>query len=183
MLGLGGTNERSGVMQSTRISQGASMQTSILENMFYARECVARVILKLIGKYYTDYRVIQITEPNGTRVNYEFNKKESFIDNATGEVKQNILFQIENILYYDVILKRVPPFTSIKERQMQIFAEVLKTGTLPPEIAGKIMLGLSDLPNKQDLLLEMQNIMGEQQQAQAALAQAQMAGASELSPA
>jgi hypothetical protein len=177
MLGLGGTNERSGVMQSTRISQGASMQTSILENMFYARECIARVILKLIGRYYTDYRVMQITEPNGMRVNYEFNKKENSIDPETGEIKQRILHKIENILYYDVILKRVAPFTNIKERQMQIFAEVLKTGTLPAEIAGKIMLGLSDLPNKQDLLLEMQNIMAEQQQMQAAVAQAQMQAA------
>ena len=170
MLGLGGTNERSGVMQSTRISQGASMQTSILENMFYARECIARVVLKLVGKYYTDYRVMQVTEPNGQRVNYEFNARQAEVDPATGEVRESILHQIENILYYDVILKRVQPFTSIKERQMQIFAEVLKTGTLPPEITGKILLGLSDLPNKEDLLLEMQNILADQQ----AQAQAQM---------
>lgn len=174
MLGLGGTNERSGVMQSTRISQGASMQTSILENMFYARECISRVILKLIGKYYTDYRIMQITEPNGARVNYEFNVRTKEIDPATGKVREKILNKIDNILYYDVILKRVQPFTNIKERQMQIFAEVLKTGTLPAEIAGKIMLGLSDLPNKQDLLLEMQNIMAEQQQAQAQMQQAQI---------
>lgn len=174
MLGLGGTNERSGVMQSTRISQGASMQTSILENMFYARECISRVILKLVGKYYTDYRVMQITEPNGERVNYQFNVKEKIIDPATGEVKQRILNKIENILYYDVILKRVAPFTNIKERQMQIFAEVLKTGTLPAEIAGKIMLGLSDLPNKQDLLMEMEGIMQKQQQQALAMQQAEM---------
>jgi hypothetical protein len=185
MLGLGGTNERSGIMQSTRISQGASMQTSILENMFYARECIARVILKLIGKYYTDYRIMQITEPNGERVNYQFNVKERTVNPQTGEVEERILNKIENILYYDVILKRVAPFTNIKERQMQIFAEVLKTGTLPAEIAGKIMLGLSDLPNKQDLLLEMQNIMQEQQQQAQALQQAQIQAMAqgEVSPA
>jgi hypothetical protein len=68
---------------------------------------------------------------------------------------------------------------------MQIFAEVLKTGTLPAEIAGKIMLGLSDLPNKQDLLLEMQNIMQEQQQQAQALQQAQIQAMAqgEVSPA
>jgi hypothetical protein len=177
MLGLGGTNERSGVMQSTRISQGASMQTSILENMFYARECVARVILKLIGRYYTDYRIMQVTEPNGERVNYEFNKKERTIDPATGQVQESILNKIEDIIYYDVILKRVAPFTNLKERQMQIFAEVLKTGTLPAEIAGKIMLELSDLPNKQDLIMQMQDIQGQQQQIAAMQAQAEMAAA------
>jgi hypothetical protein len=175
MLGLGGTNERSGVMQSTRISQGASMQTSILENMFYARECVARVILKLIGRYYTDYRIMQVTEPNGERVNYEFNKKERTIDPATGQVQESILNKIEDIIYYDVILKRVAPFTNLKERQMQIFAEVLKTGTLPAEIAGKIMLELSDLPNKQDLIMQMQDVQGQQRQIAAMQAQAEMA--------
>ena len=184
MLGLGGTNERSGVMQSTRISQGASMQTVMLENMFYARECVARVILKLIGRYYTDYRIMQVTEPNGTRVNYEFNKKEREIDPATGEVQERILHKIENILYYDVILKRVAPFTNLKERQMQIFAEVLKTGTLPAEIAGKIMLELSDLPNKQDLVMQMQGIQQQQQKIANMQAQAELAAAQQqLSPA
>ena len=174
MLGLGGTNERSGVMQSTRISQGASMQTSILENMFYARECVARVILKLIGRYYTDYRIMQVMQPNGERVNYEFNKKERAVDPVTGEVQESILNKIDDIIYYDVILKRVAPFTNLKERQMQIFAEVLKTGTLPAEIAGKIMLELSDLPNKQDLIMQMQDIQGQQQQIAAMQAQAEM---------
>lgn len=177
MLGLGGTNERSGVMQSTRISQGASMQTVSLENMFYARECVARVILKLIGRYYTDYRIMQVMEPNGQRVNYEFNRKEKQIDPATGEVQERILNKIENILYYDVILKRVSPFTNLKERQMQIFAEVLKTGTLPAEIAGKIMLELSDLPDKQDLIMQMQGIQQQQQQLAAMQAQAEMQAA------
>jgi hypothetical protein len=185
MLGLGGTNERSGVMQSTRISQGASMQTCILENMFYARECVARVILKLIGRYYTDYRIMQVTEPNGERVNYEFNKKEQEINPETGEVQERILNKIENILYYDVILKRVAPFTNLKERQMQIFSEVLKTGTLPPEIAGKIMLELSDLPDKQDLIMQMQGIQQQQQQIAAMQAQAQLEAAAQgqVSPA
>lgn len=186
MLGLGGTNERSGVMQSTRISQGASMQTVILENMFYARECVARAILKLIGRYYTDYRIMQITEPNGERVNYEFNKKERVVNPQTGEViEEKILHKIDDIIYYDVILKRVAPFTNLKERQMQIFAEVLKTGTLPAEIAGKIMLELSDLPNKQDLIMQMQGIQQQQQQIAAMQAQAQMEAAAngQVSPA
>ena len=62
---------------------------------------------------------------------------------------------------------------------MQIWAEVIKTGAYPPEISGKIMLGLSDLPNKQDLLFEMQNIMAEQKQQQQAMMQAQMEAAAQ----
>lgn len=180
MLGLGGTNERSGVMQSTRISQGASMQTSILENMFFSRERVSRVVLKLIGAYYTDYRIMTITQPNGTTERYEFNKVETTVD-AFGRVQKNIIGEINHTLYYDCILKRVAPFNSVRERQLQIFSEVFKSGVIPAEIAGEIMLLLSDLPNRQDILMRLQNVYqqqaAQQQQAmdmQAAAMQNQM---------
>lgn len=171
MLGLGGTNERSGIMQSTRISQGASMQTSILENMFFSRERVSFVILKLIGKYYTDYRVMTITQPNGTTERFEFNKKEISVD-AFGNREERLLNKIDSMLYYDCILKRVPPFNSIRERQLQIFSEVFKTGVIPAEIAGEIMLLLSDLPNRQDILMRLQNVYQQQAMQQQAMAEA-----------
>lgn len=176
MLGLGGTNERSGIMQSTRISQGASMQTSILENMFFSRERVSYVILKLIGKYYTDYRVMTITQPNGTTERFEFNKKEISID-AFGNEQSRLLNKIDSMLYYDCILKRVPPFNSIRERQLQIFSEVFKTGVIPAEIAGEIMLLLSDLPNRQDILMRLQNVYQQQAMQQQAMAAAVQTGA------
>lgn len=174
MLGLGGTNERSGIMQSTRISQGASMQTSILENMFFSRERVAYVLLKLIGEYYTDYRVMTITQPNGATDRYEFNKREVTYDLLTGEPQERILNQIDRTLYYDCILKRVPMFNSIRERQLQIFSEVFKTGVIPAEIAGEIMLLLSDLPNRQEILMRLQGIYQQQAQQQQAMATAAM---------
>jgi hypothetical protein len=169
MLGLGGTNERSGIMQSTRISQGASMQTSILENMFFSRERVSFVILKLIGAYYTDYRVMTITQPNGTTDRYEFNKREVTVNPFSGDQSVRILNQIEKTLYYDCILKRVPMFNSIRERQLQIFSEVFKTGVIPAEIAGEIMLLLSDLPNRQDILMRLQNVYQQQAMQQQAM--------------
>ena len=175
MLGLGGANERSGIMQSTRISQGASMQTSILENMFFSRERVSYVILKLIGNYYTDYRVMTITQPNGTTERYEFNKRDVVVDRYTGEQSSRILNRIDNTLFYDCILTRVAPFNSIRERQLQIFSEVFKSGVIPAEIAGEIMLLLSDLPNRQDILMRLQNVYQQQAQQQAAMAQAAMA--------
>jgi hypothetical protein len=67
---------------------------------------------------------------------------------------------------------------------MQIFSEVLKTGTLPPEISGKIMLELSDLPNKQDLIMQMQGIQEQQRQMAEMQTQAQIAAAGQnVSPA
>ena len=165
MLGLGGTNERSGTMQNTRISQGAAMQTTILENLYFSKQRIAMVILRLIGKFYTDYRIVRITQPNGLTDNYEFNRP---IKDEQGNFTGEIFNAIEDTLYYDVILKRVPPFNTMRERQLTIFAEVLKSNVIPAPVAAKMMLSLSDMPNKEDLILELENFY--QAQAQAAQA-------------
>ena len=162
MLGLGGTNERSGVMQNTRITQGAAMQTTILENMYFSKQSMALVLLRLIGQFYTDYRVVRITQPNGLTDNYEFNVPER---DDNGKPTGNILFKIEDTLYYDVNLKKVPPFNSMRERQLTIFAEIMKSQVIPAPIAGKMMVMLSDMPNKEDLILELENYFKAQAQA------------------
>ena len=164
MLGLGGTNERSGTMQNTRISQGAAMQTTILENLYFSKQRIAMVILRLIGKFYTDYRVVRITQPNGLTDNFEFNRP---VRDEQGNFTGEIFNAIEDTLYYDVILKRVPPFNTMRERQLTIFAEVLKSNVIPAPVAAKMMLSLSDMPNKEDLILELENFYQAQAQAQA----------------
>lgn len=164
MLGLGGTNERSGIMQNTRISQGAAMQTTILENMYFSKQRISQVLLRLIGKFYTDYRIVRITQPNGLTDNYEFNFPER---DDNGAPTGKILNKIADSLYYDVILKKVPPFNSMRDRMLTIFAEVLKSNVIPAPIAGKMMLLLSDMPNKQDLILELENFYAAQQPPQA----------------
>lgn len=167
MLGLGGTNERSGTMQNTRISQGAAMQTTILENLYFSKQRIAQVILRLIGKFYTDYRIVRITQPNGLTDNFEFNRP---IRDEQGNFTGEIFNAIEDTLYYDVILKRVAPFNTMRERQLTIFAEVLKSNVIPAPVAAKMMLSLSDMPNKEDLILELENFY-QAQAAQAAQAQ------------
>ena len=172
MLGLGGTNERSGVMQNTRINQGAAMQTTILENMYFSKQRISLVILRLIGHFYSDYRVVRVTQPNGLTDNFEFNVPER---DDNGNFTGQILNKIDDSLYYDVILKKVPPFNAMRDRQLTIFAEVLKSNVIPAPIAGKMMLMLSDMPAKQDLILELENFYQAQAQqaAQAAIPPAQ----------
>ena len=166
MLGLGGTNERSGIMQSTRISQGAAMQTCILENMHFSKKRIALVVLRLIGKFYTDYRVVRITQPNGTTEKIEFNKpvqvmpgdgESAEFDRGLMKSNSTIFNKIEDTLYYDVTLKEVPPFDSMRERQLSIFAEVLKSNVIPAPIAAKMMLTLADMPGKEDIIFELDN--------------------------
>ena len=179
MLGIGGTNERSGIMQSTRITQGAAMQTTILENLHFSKRQIAMVLLRLIGKFYTDYRVVRITQPNGLTDNFEFNQVE--VD-ENGNRTGRILNKIEDSLYYDVVLKKVPPFNSLRERQLTIFAEILKSNVIPAPIAGKMMLLFADIPEKQNLILELENFYQAQAQAQAAQAQAAAAAEQGMAP-
>ena len=152
-------------MQSTRISQGVAMQTSILENMYFSKRRISYMVLRMIGKYYTDYRVIRITQPNGTVMPIEFNKPEYGEDG----LPSGILNEIEDTLYYDVLLKKTPPFTSVRAQQLSIFSEVLKSGVIPPPVAAKLLLALSDIPNKQDLLFELENFYKEQAQVPAGI--------------
>lgn len=158
MLGMGSPGERSGTMQAARISQGASMQSSVLENLYFSKQRIAQVCLRLMGKFYTDWRVIRITQPNGLTDEYQFN-----VPNPDG--KGGLLMEIGDTLYYDVVLKRVPPFTSMRERTLQMFSEVMKTGVIPPQVAGKLMLMLADIPNREDLILEVENFYKGQQPA------------------
>jgi hypothetical protein len=158
------------------------MQTSIIENMHFTHKRVAQVVLRLIGKYYTDYRIVRITQPNGTWETYEFNKpamampggetvspeeyKAMNIPDFPGRKKpeRTILNKIEDILYYDVVLKKVPPFTTTRERQLLIFSEVLKANVIPAPVAAEMMLTLSDMPHKEDLIMKLQQFYAEQQQ-------------------
>lgn len=150
MLGMGSSGERSGVMQATRISQGAAMQSSVLESLYFSKQRIALVCLRLMGRYYTDWRVIRITQPNGMSDEYQFNVPAQ--DGSGG-----LLNEIGDTLHYDVVLKRVQPFTTMRERTLQMFSEVFKTGVIPPQVAGKLMLMLADIPNREDLIMEVEN--------------------------
>lgn len=168
LIGLGGTNERSAQQQQSRISQGTFMQTGLFERLFQARKRVARTCLRLIGHYYDDRRVARVMAPNGTSEFYELNKPEGMTD----QNKPVLANEIGDILRYDVVLKPVPAFSVTRQNTMQMFAEVAKSGVLPPNVVGEVLIELSDLPNKQNLIWRMEQ--GLQAQAQAAADQAAM---------
>ena len=70
-----------------------------------------------------------------------------------------------------MILKKVAPYDSIRDRQLTIFSEVLKSGVIPQEIAAEILLSLADIPNREEILRRTQEFamqktdMAQQQQA------------------
>jgi len=150
-LGIGGTNARSAQQESTRLIQGSRMQTSIIENLFFTRRQVAKVVLRFIGQFYNDSRVVRITQPNGFNAFIELNGERT--DEQTGETfKVN---EIDDLLKFDVVLKEVEPFTTVKQLQLQQVVETAKAGVLPEEIAGQLIISLMDMPGKQELLQDL----------------------------
>ena len=168
MLGYGGVNERSATQQRTRILQGASVQTQILENFQFTNKRIAKVALRLIAKYYDDERIIRITQPNGTEETFKVNEVKGEDENG----EPILANEIGDILQYDVILKSVPTFSSTNEITLQYVTEMAKVGVFPPQLAGKIALMLGDVPGKEDLVFQLeqfyQQMSGAAPQVQAA---------------
>ena len=151
MLGQSGENERSATQQQNRIMRGAAMQSRMLENLQFCKKKLAENVLKLMGKHYTDETIVRVLGPTGSAEYFALNAKE-----ADEEGNEHKIFEMSKALTYDVILQKVPPFSTVREREMQIFSEVAKTGTLPPDFVGEVLMMLSDLPNKHELLQKMQ---------------------------
>ena len=147
MFGQSGTNERSAQQQRGRISQGTSMQTSILENLHFTLRKIAKVTLLLIGNFYTEERVVRVTGSNGLAEYIKLNGQDD---------EGNPVNTIEDIVKYDVIMKEVPPFNGVREIMMRTFSEIAKSGVLPPPIVGEVMLTLSDIPEKEKLIQKLE---------------------------
>jgi|GEM_PF-2514543 len=176
MLGYGGTNERSATQQQNRILQGASMQTQILENLHFAKKQAAQVVLELIGKHYTQGIIIRITMPNHT---FQYQALNQPVVNEAGAPLTNadgtpqIHNRIGDIMRFDVVFRAVPPFSTVRERTLEVFSEVAKSGVLPPQIVSYVMLELSDIPHKRELMAQAQAYYQQQQQQAQAQAQQQ----------
>lgn len=173
ILGIGGHNERSGTIQSTRISQGNSLHSPKLENINFCKQRIANVVLRAIGAYYTDYRILRVTRPNGEVETYAFNED---ADNAPENAAIDGVHRIEDTIDYDVILKKVDRFDSIRDRQLTIFSEIMKSGVLPAEVASEILISLADIPNKEEILRTTQMLQAQQAQMAQMAQQAQMQG-------
>lgn len=157
LLGVGGVNARSAEQEASRQIQGAAMQSAILDNMFASKKRLGRILLKMIGTHYTMKRVVRTIAPNGESEYYQLN--EPYVDSAGREVKR----EIKDIMRYDLVLDVVPQFDTVRQNQLQSITEVVKTGAIPPQIAGEIIVQLADLPDKQALLEKLQQYFSQQQ--------------------
>ena len=166
-LGLGGVNARSAEQENSRATSGAQMQSSFLENLFFTKTQLAKIIMRLIGQYYTKEIAVRSVAPTGDVVFTEFNKGN--VD-ADGQPFIENEITMANILRYDVVVEHVMAFSTVKQLQARWLNELAQTGALPPQIVGELALQFSDIPNKDDV---MQRLTAFNQQ-QAELQQQQM---------
>lgn len=166
LQGLGGTNARSAQQEAGRQLQGAQMQTAMIENMFAAKQRLAWIYLMMMGKYYDKARVVRIVGSNGNAEYFKINEPYLGADG-----REHIL-KMKDAMRFDVVIKLVPAFTTVRQNTLSTFAELAKAGAIPPQIVSKLAIELVDLPDKQRLLKETEQAF--QQQAQIASQQAAM---------
>ena len=167
MQGFASPNERTAQQQVNRLAQGSMTQTSYIENEYFTSRQVARVVLRLIGAFYTKRKVIRITENDDIVNTIAINDPELEADEfgnpvmVRGKPKETgkILNKIEDILRYDVIFQEVAPFTSAREQQALILSELTKSGMFPAEIAADLIVNLMDIgPDKQEVIRRIQQV-------------------------
>ena len=166
LLGVGGVNARSGDQESMRMIQGAQMQSQLLDNFMFSKRRFAEIIIKLIGKYYTDERTVRIMQPNGTTDYFKLNVE---YQGASG---QTVFYNIEDALRYDLVIENLPEFNSVRQYTLKAIVEAAKSGALPVPVASKIIIELADIPGKEKVLRELEAY---QQQQAALVAQQQQA--------
>jgi len=171
LLGMGGVNARSAEQEASRLLQGAQMQTSLLENLMFTKKRIAHILLRLMGIYYTDKRTVRVTQPNGAYNYYLLN--EPYEDDQGNE----IFYQIEDVLRYDVVLRPVPAFNSVRQNTLTALMEGAKAGAIPPPVVSKMAVELMDYPNKQQIMQEIEQYWQQQMQMQQQQAQVEMAQA------
>jgi len=170
LLGIGGVNARSAEQEASRSLSGAQMQTSFLENLYFSKKKSAEIILNLMGQFYTDRRVVRITRPNGEVQRMVMN--EEGLDAANQPIIQNQL-QMDDILRYDVVVDQTPAYSTVKQLKLRFVTEMAKSGALPAPVASRMLLELSDMPDKHELIQQTEEFYKQQAELQAQEAQAQ----------
>jgi len=170
LMGIGGTNARSAQQEASRQIQGSQMQTAIIENMFAAKRRLSWMILMFIGKYYDDERMVRTVGPSGNPEYYQINKP-YIAEDGTERV-----LTMEEALRFDVVLRPVQAFNTVRQNTLSTVAEMAKAGAIPPPVASEIAIDLIDIPFKQELKARVQQYFEQQQALELASQQANTGG-------
>jgi hypothetical protein len=133
---------RSGVGIARKVAMTDLIVAPIFDNLRRTRVGLAKNVLELVQKYYTEPKVFEITDDlNQTKV-VTLNQK-------ADDIKQRI---------YDVVVDEVPDIATLQQEQAQMLAQTLPA-ILPFGVGwAELLIQMSDLRNKDDLIKRMKAI-------------------------
>jgi len=156
VLGVGGTNARSFRQEQQRLFQGAGQQSFMLKNINLFKKRIEQIKVMMMGEFYTDEMAIRILGSDGVAKVAVINNDSKLFNDA------------DDVLTYDVNVIETAPFGSVKELMLNYITELGKSQILPPQIVGKLLIENSPVPKKEELIRELNQALGEQQNIDAA---------------
>ena len=159
--------EVSGVAIEAQTGRAAVMLQVPFENHRRAEQRVAEHVLSLVQRYYTEERLIQITDEDDPLKP----RAEMMVNEPTPE---GTILNDLTVGEYDTVISRAPARDSFDEMQ---FAEALSLRSVGVEIPDDTVVELSHLSRKEHIAKRMRQRSGEEpseEQAEAQAAQAQL---------
>ena len=160
--GQGGTSQ-SGKAIQLRAQQSATIVRPLFDSLRKAKKQLAAMWISDIQQYWTNEKIIRVLNDKEAPQFLALNSP--IIDPQTGEVvgiKNNA-----SMAKFDIIVEEVPDTLNLQAEQFEQLVRLAQAGMpIPPEM----IISASTLPNKQELLAQMQAQQQAQQEAMQAAA-------------
>ncbi|MDZ4345290.1 MAG: hypothetical protein U1E51_22970, partial [Candidatus Binatia bacterium] len=137
---------RSGVGIARKTAMTDLIIAPLYDNFRRTRILLARNVLELVQKYYTEEKLFYITDDLKKVKAIALNKK-----GPNGEVLNDVKQGL-----YDVVAEDMPDITTLQQEQFQILSQVLPTMIQFGPFWVKKLIQLSDIRNKEELIKEIE---------------------------
>lgn len=149
------TNAVSGKAIEARQQQGLTSSGAVFDNLYYAVQAAGEIQLSLIEQFYTEPKVIRILGDSGKMEFKEINtpNEEGIVEDDIAAAKADFLVSQQD--YRETL--RQAMFESLSELTQNLSQTM-------PEVALKLLdlvVDMSDLPNKDDLVARIREINGQ----------------------
>jgi hypothetical protein len=147
------TNATSGKAIEARKEQGSIVNSEIFDNLRVSTQLLGEIVLSLVEQYYTDQKVVRITNDKNQPEFVEINGQ----DPETGEMLNDITSATA-----DFIVDSSAWTASIRQATFETMMNMLST--MAPEVAINLLdlvVDLSDIPGKEDLVARIRAVNGQ----------------------
>jgi hypothetical protein len=117
------SNEISGIALQQRVNQTAVGLSAVIDNLFYTRNIMAKILLNLIQTFYTEERVFRIVDDKGQ------NQEEVVVNKETDYGTINDITAGK----YDIVVSDVPTQINFQQGQLTEALEMRKYGVQIPD--------------------------------------------------